>query len=300
LILTPADQTLWREVAWNGIRFHAPFDWEIGKIGARYLMLEDESGPVLEIKWGPVKGTFSHQTHLRRLVSLHGKQLGNSVKEYSLPAGWKKALDRFNAKGFSWCGDSIGGRGVILYCHFCKKATLIQFFLKKTANPTRSSRRILGSFQDHPKDGQLFWSVFDIKARIPENFLLDRYRFDAGCFELALSSADLKLKLFRWGPASILLKDSDLVKFAELQAPDSNIKSSTLIKAGPDVVEWDVTYSSAGWRRAWRVLRKKAAFRWYRVWHLPGPNRILGVMAEGKKPKDSRFLESICAAYESL
>ena len=58
-----------KQVAWNGIRFKAPRPWQIGRIGTRHLVLEDAGGPVMEVKWGPVKGKFSHAAHLKRLAA---------------------------------------------------------------------------------------------------------------------------------------------------------------------------------------------------------------------------------------
>jgi len=94
-------QTKEKEIAWNGIRFLAPSDWEVGKIGPRYLMLETEYGPALEIKWGTVKGNFSHRKHLQRLAATQDKPSGKPVKKSPLPEEWAKALDPFDATGFS-------------------------------------------------------------------------------------------------------------------------------------------------------------------------------------------------------
>jgi len=44
----------WKEIAWNGVRFKTPAEWEIAQIGPRHLILENEMGPVMEVKWGPV------------------------------------------------------------------------------------------------------------------------------------------------------------------------------------------------------------------------------------------------------
>ena len=59
----------WKHIAWNGIRFKAPAEWEVGQIDSRHLILEREAEPVMEVKWGSVKGAFSHKAHLKRLIA---------------------------------------------------------------------------------------------------------------------------------------------------------------------------------------------------------------------------------------
>jgi hypothetical protein len=290
----------WKEFAWNGIRFMAPVAWQVGKIGARHLMLEEESGPVLEIKWGRVKGGFSKQAHLRRLAALHRKELGKSVRQCPLPAAWEKALGKYKATGFSWRGKTIGGMGVLLYCPTCQNATLIQFYQKGSNQTKKIPERLLASLRDHRRDKQVIWSLFDIRARIPEYFQLVRHRFEAGEFELAFASGGQRITLHRWGPASILLCDRDLVQFARTVLPHPQAKPHPVTGAGGKAVEWGVEPPPPRYDHWWSWIRAKSSFQWFRLWHVEGKNRILGVRAEGKETIDPRFLERICASYESL
>jgi hypothetical protein len=263
-------------------------------------MLEEESGPVLEVKWGEVRGSFSHQDHLRRLAALQGKELGESVKQCSLPAAWEKALGKFEATGFSWHGKTVGGMGVLLYCSTCHNATLIQFYQRGFNLSGKISERLLASFRDHRRDNEVIWSLFDIRARIPEKFQLVRYRFEAGEFELAFASGGQKITLHRWGPASILLCDRDLVQFARTVLPYAHREPHPVTVAGSKAVEWIVKTPSDGWGYWWSRIIARPPFQWFRLWHLEGKNRIHGVRAEAKKEVDPRFLERICAGYESL
>jgi len=290
----------WKEFAWNGIRFLAPAAWQVGRIGARHLMLEEESGPVLEVKWGRVKGGFSHQAHLRRLGVLHGRELGKSVKHCPLPIAWEKALGKYEATGFSWRGETIRGMGVLLYCPTCQNATLIQFYQKGVNQQKKIPERLLASFRDHRQDNEVIWSLFDIRATIPEKFRLVRHRFEAGEFELAFASEGQKITLHRWGPASILLGDHNLVEFARTVLSHHQGEPYPVTVVGDKTVEWSVKPSRTRWVPWWSWIRAKSSFQWVRLWHVEGKNRILGVRAEGKKGVDPRFLERICAGYESL
>ncbi|MFQ6078220.1 MAG: hypothetical protein ACE5NJ_03680 [Thermodesulfobacteriota bacterium] len=290
----------WKEFAWNGIRFLTPTAWQVGKIGTHYLMLEVESGPVLEVKWGRVEGGFSHESHLGRLSALHGKELGESVRQCPLPAAWEKALGKYAVTGFSWHGKTVGGVGVLLYCSTCQNATLIQFYGRGSNQKGKIPQRVLASFRDHRQDNQVIWSLFDIRATIPDRFQLVRYRFEAGEFEMTFACKGQKITLHRWGPASVLLCDGDLVQFARTVLPQGQGEPHSVTLVGTKAAEWSVNPSPTPWGHLWNWVRTKSSFQWFRLWHVEAKNRILGVRVEGKEAVDARFLERICAGYESL
>ncbi|MFH1292840.1 MAG: hypothetical protein ABIJ44_01775 [Pseudomonadota bacterium] len=297
--MNPAQGT-WKEIAWNGIRFRAPAGWQVGTIGKNYLMLEEESGPVLEVKWGHIKGTFSHEAHLHRLTNLHGKKVGNSVSECPLPAEWEEALEKYKATSFSWQGKTTSGKGLILFCTTCRNATLIQFYQRVTSDGHAVSRRLLGSFRDHRKDNQVHWSVFGIGATIPDRFHLIQHRFGAGEFELTFASKDQKIILYRWGPASVLLRNRDLARAARTMVRPSGGEFRSTIVASNKAVEWSITPPTTRWAHWWHRLTVKPSFQWFRLWHLEKKNSIFGVRIEGKTAPDPRFLERICAGYEGI
>jgi len=290
------DFSHWKEVAWNGISFMAPAGWEIGKIGPRYLLLEAESGPLLEVKWKRVRGEFSHTLHLRRLSEFQGKKPGNPLRECSIPMEWQKALGNFQATGFTWQGDTIAGRGVILYCTSCHNATLIQFYQKHPEEIDKVPQPLLTSFRDHRQDGQVIWSVFDILATVPETFQLVRYRFEAGEFRLVFESTGQRITLHRWGPALALLENRNLDQFAGAAFDLSGGALRPLIVKGCNAVQWEAASS----RSLLALMNIKPSFRCLRLWHLQEKNRILAVMAEGKGPFESTLLDKICSGYESL
>jgi hypothetical protein len=293
------DIMTWKEVAWNGIRFRVPSDWEVGKIGIRYLMLENGSGPVLEIKWGPVRGHFSHQAHLRRLAGMQKKQLVKAVAETPLPPAWKEAMSAYKVFGFSWAGKNIAGRGLISYCPSCRHATLIQFYYNDFGAVDDIAQKLLASFRGPCRNEQVRWCIYDIRASIPEKFQLVRYCFEPGKFELAFSCKGHKITLYRWGPASVFLHRG-LTRFAEtmVRLPQGEPRDTMI--TGRQTVEWETPSSPARWLRFWNCLRAGSAFHRLILWHLEEKNRILAVRAEGRKPLDPCVLEKICAAYESV
>jgi hypothetical protein len=289
----------WKEIAWYGVRFKIPPDWQLGQIGIRYLLIEDESGPAMEIKWTPVKGKFSHQTHLKRLASLQKKQVRKSIQPQSLSAEWETALSDFEASEFSWNSDSTHGRGVILFCPTCYNASLIQFFHKAPPKIDLVATNVLNSFRDHRSDDQIQWSAYDIRALVPETFELKHYRFEAGRYELDFADRGQHIILYRWAPASVLLSKQDLLQFARSVANFNKTEPVAGKMNGCDTVEWSVSPTSEWGRWMSRFLRK-ASYYWLGIWHLEDKNRIMGVRAEGKKPLDTELLDRICRHYETI
>lgn len=291
-------QPSWKEVAWNGISFQAPIDWEIGRIGTHYLVLEDEFGPVLEIKWRRIKGKFVHQDQFRRLSAGQKNKLGKTIRQIPVPSGWKQEVDRFDSLSFSWQGETIGGIGLILFCQNCRTSTLMQFFQKKTHINNQITRKILASFRDHSQDDQMAWAVFDITAKIPGKFRLTRHRFDAGAFELAFSRGKNKITLYRRGPASIFLREQDLLQHASQMFGVVQTKLQYKRIDGCNSVDSIISPPSSWWSRIGQTIRFKPLYDKFRIWHLEDKNRLLGVKMNGRKPIDINMFEQICDFYD--
>ena len=289
----------WKEIAWYGVRFKVPGDWQPAQIGIRYLLLEDPSGPAMEIKWTPVKGKFSHRSHLKRLASLQNKQLRKSIRPEPLSAEWEVALSDFEASEFTWESDSTRGRGVILFCATCSNASLIQFFHKNPPQNNTIASNVLNSFRDHRSDDRILWSAYDIRALVPATFELKHHRFEAGRYELDFADRSQHIILYRWAPASILLSKRDLVQFARSVANFSKTEPVAGKMNGCDTVEWSASPAS-DWGRWLSRFSAKSSYYWMGIWHLQARNRILGVRAESKKPFDTELLDSICSHYEII
>ena len=289
----------WKEVAWNGVRFKTPVGWEIAQIGTRHLVLENDRGPVMEVKWGSVRGTFSHKAHLKRLSALHSRSLKGRIAEWFLPPHWQAALSDFEASGFLWQGEAAIGRGAILFCPVCRNATLIQFFRYTSSDHEKVLTAVLKSYCDHRRDGIILWSVFDIRVSLPDELKLIKFRFDAGKFELGFAHGRQSICLYRWAPAAALLGGEDLVWFARTVPEFSNGQPQALTIDGYDAVEWRIMPVS-GWRQRVSRLKVSPSFFWYRLWHVKEKNRILGIRSESKYRLDSQLLDQICTDYENI
>jgi len=285
-----------KDIAWNGIHLSVPPTWELGRIDTRHLFFDNHTGPAMEIKWGPVKGRFSHRSHLKKLITRQKKHPGKTLEAWQLPPTWKNALSNFVAKGFSWQSGAENGRGAILFCPSCKTALMFQIFNIAGHMADTSLIEMLKSLQDHRNDGQTAWTVFDIHALLPKTFKLDDYQFKPGKYALTFSDRWQTIKLFRWAPASAFLSQTNLYRFAAnaLEFSHANLVATSFL--GHPAVERQ-SNPIAGWYNWLYRFKRKPAFHWLRVWHVVGKNRILGIRLDSKKPFDAHLVADICGNY---
>ena len=299
MVAHPQNTSTWKETAWNGVRFKAPVDWDLSRIGARYLMLENEAGPVLEVKWAPIKGAFSHTKHLRRLAKSFQRQSGIRIEEFHLPPDWKKNLKKYDVSGFLWTGKTVRGKGVILYCPDCKHATLIQFYDYPIRKSENVYLKILSSFKDHRLDNEAVWAVFDIRAVIPDTYDLKYHRFEPGRFELSFASDKQKLTLYRWGPAAVALSDRTLEQFAKMMIPILQAEDRFHIRTDGNVVDFES--EDSGEKSPFRsFFKRRNTVMKVRVWHEETKNKILGIRLEENGSTGTVMLDTLSKRYETL
>ena len=254
----------------------------------------------MEVKWASVKGRFSHKAHLKRLVASQSRNLKRRIAEWYLPPPWQKALADFEARGFLWqAEDGASGRGAILFCRGCRNATLIQFLGAGSAKRENVLLNVLRSFQDHRQDGRMLWSIFDIKAQLPGDLMLLRYRFEAGKYELVFNDGRQYIYLQRWAPAAAILAGRDLVWFSGTIPEFAAGPPPAPLKDDCRTVEWSIS-PGGNWGKMISRYKPKPSYFWFRLWHLIDKNRILSVRAESKHPLDFQLLNRISAGYESI
>jgi hypothetical protein len=297
--MTNTDHTQWHQVAWNGIRFECPSDWEIGKIGRCYLMLETENGPVLEVKWNTVRGRFSHKTQLRRLSSMHTRRLRRTFRLEPLPKLWQNALGDYDTAGFFWQSNTISGKGALIYCPECKTATLIQFFDSGKKNIEPDAEHLLETFRDHFASGVMPWAVFDISAQVPHWFKLDKYRFNAGEYELAFSTKKQYLTLFRWSPAEVLLREHTLDEIAKVRFDPDGKRHLSMASSGSGIADGSLSPATI-WSWAKARIQRRLPYTKIRLWREHEKNRILCVRMDGKQPVEQDAFDRMCSNYESI
>ena len=291
----------WKETGWNGIHLKVPSQWEPGEIGRNYLLFENDGVPVLELKWGKIKGRFHPGPVMRKLAPARGRRQSGAFGQWAPPGAWQNALANFTVHGFAWNNSAIAAKGLLLYCPHCKTAALIQFFqpIDSAASDKTLPVRILDSFRDHGREGWCLWALYDIRAQVPEAFDLTDFHFRTGQFMLNFKRGKQWLCLKRWSPAGILLNRRSLSAFAveNMAAPQGGHEINR--QERDHVVEGSISPSpatAADWR--WiRGLWKGKRYQLWRVWRLPEHNRILAVALEDVQPVDNKFFDQIASAY---
>jgi hypothetical protein len=286
----------WKSVAWGGVQFAVPQNWEPGRIGARHLLFESDTGPAMEIKWGPSGRRFSSRRYLRRLARQVGRA-GATFRERALPVAEGRFQRPFEGLGFEWQGKEGGALGALLFCPVCRTVSLVQFFRRgPAAEGDQPAARVIDSFQDHRSDGRCAWALYDIRAVVPVHFRLVGHRFDAGRFVLKFSGRRRGLTLYRWAPAGVLLKDRDLAAFAAASAGGAGMDLRPRAGAGRSEVQ-GVDPCPVGLVDRLRAMLRRPRFRGIRVWCVEGRNRILGVRLEAPQPVTAAELSELCRAY---
>ena len=295
MIHQPGD---WKVLAWQGLHFKVPSSWEIAILDPGYLLLESDGVKVLELKWSLVKGRFNAEHHLKRLATQAKRASGTVIRKEAPTREWHALPKHFTVTPFTWKHRSLFGRGAVIFCPHCQRATLVQFFYPSVSPDLSITRRVLSSFEDHSPDQQTRWTVFDIQAVVPAEFKLLRHRFQPGAFELVFKHKHHQLSLYRWGAASALMAGSDLETFAT-KVVDSGLTLLEKHSAQP-CLEGSLEPSPPKFAWLTWLPNNPAAFKRYRMWHVAEKNRILAVNAQGRKAFSQSLFDQICDAYEPL
>ena len=289
-----------KETAWNHIRFKTPGDWEPCVIDQHHLMLEKNGGPVMEIRWGAVKKNFSPEYSLREMTKRHGKNLKESITKTRVPGIWKNVLYEKTTEitAFSWYGENQKAAGLILYNKASLNSVFIQFFVQNPAKPDGVTASVLKSLGYTADEKNVLWAMFDIRAILPTGFSMSRHSFAPGKYELVFSAKNHKIILHRWGPASVLLKNGNLVRFAEQQFQPAVIEHEKKFMDRYESAKWEIHKFESG--KKFFFLKKlfSPAVHQGRIWHVEEKNRILGIISIEKKPPPDHLVRNICKNFK--
>jgi hypothetical protein len=277
-----------QRIGWNGTAMEVPPGWQPVVILADYLLFEDRYQPVLEMKWQQATGRLSPQRVMRQL----GRGKNEAVEPWNIPTSWQQALQRFTATGFRWQNENNSGRGVLLHCTHCGRATLVRFYGR---GPEDACLHLLQTLRDHPEKNTQQWAVYDITFTLPASARVQSQEFLTGSYTIDFAMDDLYFSLLRMKPAAVLLADTDLRTFGtrllqhgEQPAADggSPLEAAWAKKASP-------------WQRLRAKLRRRQADHVLRLRHDPRHNVILGIRARSNRPIPEDTVQTIFSNYEA-
>jgi hypothetical protein len=297
----------WKAVGWNGVRLSVPESWHPAGIERQCLVFERNARLVMTLKWEPSKSRGSSRPGIFRIRKGFPRELRHNLREIVLPDAWRCALDgNFEKKdvesaaAFSWGDPAGGGEGLLFDCRWTRRVFLLHFYRSGISGDTVDIPRILASLRNGSEDGGVVWAVFDIRAVVPEALRLVRHRFMPGAFELTFGARGETVRLCRWGPASVLLRNETLQAFAadRFAIPHDKIEGGDAI--GSLSVQWIDRHMPA-WA-AHRLIKPfvPPVFRRGRAWHIPGPNKILAVQIEARSLPAGNFLDDLCGSFQCL
>jgi hypothetical protein len=283
-----------RAFGWNGVRATVPAAWDPLTIGQRYLLLGCQGKPTLEVRWQPGSGSGGRALPLRRILRRLNRSSAVRITAAPWPRAWEGIAWSGRAEAFDWQEDRRRGAGVLLACGQCGGAALMRFF------ETHHGAQILSSFRDHPDGDRHLWALFDIRIWLPRQLSLMRYRFESGRFDLAFHGRGYDLRLLRWAPADVLLGRRALADFIATTALAPPPGTDGGASQARGFLQWSGGDGSQAAGRLLRWLGIAPRRRWLRCWHQPQHNRILGLMATGRRLPAPETLEALCRGYETL
>ena len=299
------------DFAWNGIGLAAPPGWEPSAIERDGLILADALGPVCELKWNRVHGTFSFDKHLKKLTKGNKDAVVRAADAAGIPDAWARAVDRLaesglRAKTFLWKADGSRGLGAALHHPGTGLACLIQFFIRGEGDEPVAAD-VLATLRDFTAGKTVPWAMFGLAARVPADFVLDTFSFRPGHYRVAWwrpasgrnrervpagKGPGTRLDFERFAPASVLLKGTSLEDWCRdrlAHAPPRSVP----VDNGPGRIDWRGAAKTSLLRK---VLRREVHTAG-RAWTPEEGNAVLAVTAEGTVPLAEPTFNDICGSF---
>jgi hypothetical protein len=287
-------------LAWNGLRFRVPPDWEPVRLGRDYLGLESPAGPVMEVRWRTGAGHLDPADVARRMF--RGAPRSCRIDDAAVPPSWLEALSGRRNAAFAIPGPP-DSRGVASLCPGCGTLVAVRFFdlTDHGGVPEPVARAVLASLADHGGPGIAF-ELYGIRLAVPVGHRLERFSFKPGRFDLEFSAPGRTLAFSRFAPADVLLAPGDLAAFAGRHLVPSGAAWTwrPLVWRGREAA-LAVTGGEPGVRSRLsdslgRFFRRRRRFR-AMVWREAAANKLAAVVACGVVPPDPAAFEEVCAGY---
>ncbi len=274
----------WNTVAWNGVYFQKPIDWEIATIGHTYLMLGTRFEPRMEISWKDIPTPVSQTRYRKKLFARLQKQHLTTVKSWEPPRELSETVSAYDVNWFVSNASESRAYGCVLFCASCLRMSMIRMFLQPDDRYDMAQMSfILASFRDHPI-AERCWAVFDILCMLPLSLNIHSYRFSTGFICLHFKGNRHDITISRWSPALALLTAGSLSDFAvSHHLCPQNITENVV---NPYRIEFETRP-----RSKFTLIRPPHCRLHLR--HSPQTNRIIAVKAESRSAIDMQLFERI-------
>ncbi len=152
---------------------------------------------------------------------------------------------------------------------------------------------IIQSYLDHSESMNTDWIIFGMEFSIPSYFQLKNFSFNPGVFEIGFKGKKTLLRLYSWGPASFLLSQKDLEKFARgrLTLPQKVTLYGNSNQG--KFFQWEFQNPLFGKVQTPQHLAWMKKYNIFRVCHDDEKNRILGAFIESSKTYEHHLIQGI-------
>lgn len=294
-----------KNIAWDGISFDVPSNFEVSGIDKRFLQLDNGEYPCIELRWYDAGRTYKEKTYFRQLAKKIESSSGLKIESTVLPASWKGPLKRYNTTAFYWQSDLATGRGVMFYCKDVAKVMLIQFIGECNNQIDNAAVTLFNSLQFSPPESDQLWHIYDMKATLPGSMALESFEFKPGRFNISLADQVESIDLYRFSPADIILKDCTLGEFAEKLFKEE-IKKLGLSRAELEYDKGSTCMygqekSPSATRLAFSKLNSKnRPYGQIEIRYTQKSNRILAVMIKSRQRIPEDRAKNIFKQYEII
>lgn len=213
----------YRRLAWNGISFAVPANWEIAvfrllRRGASRIELEDDYSLRMEAEWMTRhKGDLDTQSIQKRYEAA-SKPLTVKAEEQTeiqgLPEGWHATCFIFRETGEDKKGGSLEvvEHSLATAFYLCPESTMFGFFLlhfmpEDPEDPMETVRQLAGAFQTHRGQPHVPWKLYDIEFELPAAFNLEKATIDIGSKLMRFGWKWRQFSLWHFSCYDMFLKD---------------------------------------------------------------------------------------------
>ncbi|MBM4164469.1 MAG: hypothetical protein FJ222_08515 [Lentisphaerae bacterium] len=261
-----------RRLAWNGISFRVPENWEIARYrdrrgGGWRIEVEDEYSVRMVVEWIQVRRSAKGERFSQETLRLNRNLAARAHMTHTLTGlmnGWKATRYEFRETIPTHRTD----RKLTVVAHSEVVAVLVpppgnvvacltfSFLPADSEDPDAITRAVTETFTAH-EGTAVPWEAFDVAFHLPDSFLLEGMSFDIGAKYLAFRWRQRRFHLWILSCADQFIKPGDdpavwAVGYLNAQR---RIPGILFFQAGPGVI---------GWRRRWtsRICHREELSRW--------------------------------------
>ncbi len=214
----PKIKTDWVQFGWQGICLRVPGDWNLGRVDgdykSGYARLDDAEIVRAEVEWREGKGAVS----LGALVDRYVESLEKKAKKNSLQFSVnrrarflrdKRWLEGSDYEVFTWEAD-YRAYNLARICPECGRIALLRVLTRPQEKLDEVAEEVFRSLEDHPRAGQVFWSLYGLQFSLPPEFKLSGHELKSGHIQLSFEKDRQVCRVQRLSLAHLLLKDTSL------------------------------------------------------------------------------------------